>query len=129
MKKISYMMISAIIAVLALFSAPVANASAPAAANVAATSTSLLSMVPETLVVEQTATLANGQTVTIYYKKTGNLCEVFSNDNLTGYTINDLVSLKSTSFRVVTEPKGKRVYHTTVAKAGKIIKSLVNAYL
>ena len=81
------------------------------------------------MVVEQTATLANGKSVTIYYKKAGNQCEVYSNADLSGYGINDVLSLSSTNFRVVSAPKGKLIYKTTMAKAGRIIKSLVNTYL
>ncbi|MDE6576930.1 MAG: hypothetical protein K2K58_02005 [Muribaculaceae bacterium] len=124
MKKIAFMMMSVIIAAVALFAAPTANA-----ASQEAPKTSLLTLVPDVLVIEQTAILGNGNTVTVYYKKSGDMCEVYSNDDLKGYNVNDLVSLQSTSFRVVSQPKGKLVYKTTVAKAGKIIKSLVNTYL
>ncbi|MDE6008343.1 MAG: hypothetical protein K2G90_03960 [Muribaculaceae bacterium] len=126
MKKIAFLMISVIISAVALFAAPSANASTtvhhPA-------TTSLLSMIPDVMIVEQTATLQNGQTVTIFYKKSGDSCEVFSESDLKGYGINDLVSLQATSFRIVSQPKGKLLYKTTVAKARKIIKSLVNTYL
>ncbi|MDE6754280.1 MAG: hypothetical protein K2J82_06690 [Muribaculaceae bacterium] len=124
MKKIAFMMMSVIIAAVALFAAPTANA-----ASHEAPKRSLLTLVPDVLVIEQTATLGNGNTVTVYYKKSGDMCEVYSNNDLKGYNINDLVSLQSTSFRIVSQPKGKLVYKTTVAKAGKIIKSLVNTYL
>lgn len=93
------------------------------------TSASITSMLPAQMVVEQTATLANGKTVTIYYKKSGDVCEVYSNADLKGYGIDDLVSMTSTNFRLVSAPKGKLVYKTTVAKASRIIKSLVNTYL
>ena len=86
-------------------------------------------MLPANIVVEQTATLSNGKTVTIYYKKAGSVCEVYSNANLRGYGINDVLSLTSTHFRIVPEPQGKLLYTTTLTKAGKIVKSLVNTYL
>lgn len=86
-------------------------------------------MLPAQIVVEQTATLANGTTVTIYYKKSGSVCEVYSDANLKGYGVNDLLSLQATNFRVVSVPKGKLVYKTTMTQAGKLVKSLVNTYL
>lgn len=119
-------MISVIISAVALFATPSANAAIPVNHD---TRTSLLSMIPDVLIVEQTATLGNGQTVTIFYKKSGNSCQIFSESDLKGYTINDLVSLQATSFRIVSQPKGRCVYQTTIQKAGKIIKSLVNTYL
>ncbi|MDE6444450.1 MAG: hypothetical protein K2K64_08555 [Muribaculaceae bacterium] len=124
MKKFAFLMMTVIISVATLFVAPSANA-----ASRQAPESSLISLVPDVMVIEQTATLSNGNTVTIYYKKSGNICEVYSDNDLKGYNVNDLVSLQATSFRVVSQPKGKLVYKTTVAKAGKIIKSLVNTYL
>lgn len=93
------------------------------------TSAAITSMLPAQLVVEQTVTLGNGKTVTIYYKKSGNVCEVYSNADLKGYGVEDLISMTSTNFRLVSAPKGKLVYKTTLGKAGRIIKSLVNTYL
>lgn len=105
-----------------------ANASA-APKGSTTTKSSITSMLPNSMVVEQTATLANGKSVTIYYKKSGNQCEVYSDADLRGYGINDVLSLSATNFRVVSAPKGKLIYKTTMAKAGRIIKSLVNTYL
>lgn len=104
-------------------------ASAPASAAGKATqskaSYSLLSYVPESIVVEQTATLDNGTSVKLYYKKSGDICEVYSENDLSGYEISDLARINETSFRIVSAVKGKRVYKTTVAKASKIIKNVV----
>lgn len=89
----------------------------------------IVSMIPSSIVLEQTADLGNGKYVTVYYKKDGDNCEVYSECNLKGYSVDDLTSLRSTSFRIVSQPKGKRVYHISVAKARKIVKRLVNCYL
>lgn len=89
----------------------------------------LMSMLPTSIVVEQTATLNNGKSMTIYYKKDGEHCEVFSEDNLDGYSVNDLSKVQSTSLRIVSQAKGKRVYHDTMANAHRIFKRLVNTYL
>lgn len=106
------------------------GSSAMAAPKAQSKSTSsIAAMLPTQLVVEQTATLANGKTVTIYYKKSGNMCEVYSDADLRGYGINDVISLSATNFRVVSAPKGKLLYKTTMSNAGKIVKSIVNTYL
>ena len=149
MKKIAFIMMLAIISAAAFFAAPNAKAvvsgsrvdnpsnevvisgsqSESGVSSGVMSTGSLLSLMPKSVVIEQTATLSDGRTVKIFYQKNGDLCEVFSNDNLNGYDVNDLINLKSTSFRIVSEPQGKRIYHTTVAKARKIVKSLVNTYL
>ena len=115
-----------VITLAGLLTSPAANAAAPSDKP---SNSKLLSMIPNEIIVEQTATLSNGKSVTIYYKKSGNDCEVFSEDNLAGYTVNDLSALRDTSFKVVAKPKGKLIYRTTVANAGRIIKQLVNTYL
>ncbi|MDE6835735.1 MAG: hypothetical protein K2J03_02125 [Muribaculaceae bacterium] len=91
--------------------------------------TSITSMIPSCLVVEQTVTLDSGKTVTVYYKKSGNICELYSAADLKGYNMNDLLSMTSTNLRLVSAPKGKLVYKTTMAQACNIIKSLVNTFL
>lgn len=93
------------------------------------TQTSWMSKIPVKLVVEQTATLSDGKTVTLYYQKNGDLLEVYSNDNLKGYSVDDLLGLRVTSFRLTSAVKGKRIYHTTAAQARKIIKKAVNTFL
>ena len=124
MRKFIFMMVSVIIACASLLSAPAATAAPtrPSKSSVAA-------LIPTQLVVEQTATLSNGRNITVYYKKSGNIVEVYSNDDLKGYNVADLVTLKSTSFRVVTRTEGRLVYKTTVAKASALVKRLVNTYL
>ena len=106
------------------------GASAMAAPKAQSKSTSsIATMLPTQIVVEQTATLGNGKTVIIYYKKAGNMCEVYSDADLRGYGINDVISLSATNFRVVSAPKGKLIYKTSLSNAGKIVKSIVNTYL
>lgn len=107
----------------------IAPASASASTRDPKPRTSWMSKIPVKLVVEQTATLSDGKTVTLYYQKNGDLLEVYSNDNLKGYSVDDLLALRETSFRLASAVKGKRVYHTTTAQARKIIKKAVSTYL
>ena len=100
-----------------------------AAAKSGKSNTSWVSKIPVNLVIEQTATLSDGRNVTLYYQKKGDLCEVYSEDNLKGYNVTDLLKLNSTSFRIVSSVKGKRVYHATFTQVRRIIKNAVNTYL
>ena len=126
MKKITFLMMTLVITLAGLLTSPAANA---ATSSEKPSSSKIFSMMPNEIIIEQTATLSNGESVTIYYKKSGNDCEVFSEDNLAGYTVNDLYALRDTSFKVVESPKGKLIYRTTVGNAGRIINQLVNTYL
>lgn len=113
-----------------------ATALTPSAASAARKSTSsqkesksLVAQIPSNIIVQQKATLNDGRSVTVYYKKTGNNCEIYSADNLKGYVAEDLLSLDSTSFRIVTSVKGKRIYSCPLSKARSLIKQMVNTYL
>lgn len=118
-------MTAIVILAASFLAAPSASAKSPALPSKSA----VMAMVPSDIVVEQTVSLSDGRTVSLFFKKTGNLCEVYSPDSLEGYEISDLASMEASSFRIVKEAKGKRVYKTTVNGATKLIKRLVNAYL
>lgn len=105
MKKFAFLMISIILMFAGTLSAT-ASMSAPAPDKEKESST-LPALVPSSFIVEQTATLSSGESVTVYYKKNGNDCEVYSEYDLKDYSINDLPNLKSTGFRLVNETKGK----------------------
>lgn len=115
---------SLIILVMAALSTTPAAQAAPAP-DLTDQVTTLVGLIPSSIVVEQTSALSDGRTVTVYYKKSGDLCEVYTADNLNGYTVNDLAKLKSSNFRVVSGVKGKRVYSTTTAKAAKLLSTVL----
>lgn len=127
MKNIKNIAISFIVAIVAFAAAPTTGAETTSVSSSAISS--VISNVPSCLTVEQTATLDNGKTIRLYYKKSGNLCEVYSPDNLKGYTPNDLLRIKSSTFTLVSDVKGKRVYHCTVAQAASMLKKLANLML
>lgn len=118
--------LASVAVVIATLFAPVAANAAPMEKHSVA---SLLSAVPTELVVKQIATLNDGREVTVYYKKAGDFCEIYSDSNLKGYTENDFLKLNSTSFSLAKEVKGNRLYRCPVSKALKIFKSLVYTYL
>lgn len=125
MKTLVSIVASLAILVATLVSAPAAQA-APAQPS---EQKSLFSLIPVSIVVEQTATLDDGRHITVYYQKNGDQCEIYSECDLNGYTISDLAALQSTSFRIVSSVKGKRVYSTSFTQARKLFKQLVNQYL
>lgn len=86
---------------------------------------SLVSLIPNSIVIEQTSTFGDGRTITVYYKKDGNTCEVYTDANLMRYDIGDIVRIQNSNFRVVEDVKGKRVYRTTTAKAAKLLKDII----
>lgn len=92
-------------------------------------STSLIEKMPVNIVVKQTATLKDGRSVTIFYKKEGGYVEVLSESNMKGYTVDDLLNLESTTFSLVSSAKGTSLYRMPVSKACSLFKQMVNLYL
>ena len=95
MKRIKILFVATILTATS-FLASASNGAAPAATG--KTSVSLIEKMPVNIVVKQTASLKDGRSVTIYYKKEGGYVEVISDSNLKGYTVDDLLNLESTSF-------------------------------
>lgn len=126
MKKIKIFLVATLITATSLISSA-SKAGAPA--KVEKTSVSLVDKMPVNIVVKQTATLKNGRSVTIYYKKEGGYVEVLSDSNLKGYTVDDLLSLESTTFSLATSAKGTSLYRMPISKACSLIKQMVNLYL
>ena len=86
-------------------------------------------MVPKNIVVKQTTQLNDGRTLTIYYKKSGTQCEVYSPCNADDYSVNDASKIKSTNFEVVDKVEGKLYRKASITEVTRIIKRLVSQYL
>jgi len=84
---------------------------------------------PTNIVVKQTTTFNDGRTLTIYYKKSGTQCEVYSPCNAKDYDVADAAKIKSTNFEVVDKTEGKLYRKATIGEVVGIIKKLVNQYL
>ena len=65
----------------------------------------------------------------INYKKSGDVCEVYSPCRAKDYSVSDAVKIKKTTFEVVNKAEGKLYRKATVKEVKKIIKQLVNQYL
>ena len=89
----------------------------------------LAQMVPTNIVVKQTTHFSDGRTLTIYYKKSGMQCEVYSPCNANDYNMSDASKIKSTNFEVVDKVEGKLYKKASVGEVTRLIKRLVNQYL
>jgi hypothetical protein len=85
--------------------------------------------VPTNIVVKQTMIFNDGRTLTIYYKKSGMQCEVYSPCNANDYSVDDASKIKSTNFEVVNKVEGKLYKKASVGEVARLIKRLVNQYL
>lgn len=90
---------------------------------------SVTDQVPANIVVKQTTHFNDGRTLTIYYKKSGMQCEVYSPCNAGDYNMSDASKIKSTNFEVVDKVKGKLYKKASIGEVTRLIKRLVNQYL
>lgn len=86
-------------------------------------------MVPASIVVKQTTQFNDGRTLTVFYKKSGTLCEVYSPCNAKDYDVTDAAKIKSTNFEVVDKVEGKLYKKASVGEVTRLIKRLVSQYL
>lgn len=63
--------------------------------------------IPVNIIVKQIVTFKDGTSVTVYYKKEGDTCSLYSDVDVTKYKEDDLNRIKSTSFEVTDKVKGK----------------------
>ena len=87
------------------------------------------SYIPQNIIVRQTTCFTDGRTLVLYYKKQGNLCEVYSPCDEKDYDLSDVNRIKSTSFEVVSKVEGKLYRKTTVCEFLKALRKVVDTYL
>lgn len=109
--------------ILALMSVVV---SMPASAK---TGNNVKSLIPQNIIVKQTTLFSDGRTLTLYYKKEGSQCEVYSPCNAKDYDVADASKIKTTNFEVVDKTEGKLYRKASIGEVRAIIKKLVNKYL
>jgi len=90
---------------------------------------SVKKMVPQNIVVKQTTEFNDGRTLTIYYKKSGMQCEVYSPCDAKDYDMADAAKIKTTGFEVVDRVEGKLYRRASIGEVTRLIKRLVNQYL
>lgn len=84
---------------------------------------------PQNIIVKQTTQFSDGRTLTLYYKKAGSRCEVYSPCEAKDYDVADAAKIKTTSFEVVDRVEGKLYRKASIGEVTKLIKRLVNQYL
>ena len=89
----------------------------------------VVNQVPTNIVVKQTTHFNDGRTLTIYYKKSGMQCEVYSPCNASDYNMSDASKIKSTNFEVVEKVEGNIYKKASIGEVTRLIKRLVNQYL
>ena len=109
--------------ILALMSVTV---SMPASAK---TGNDVKSHIPQNIIVKQMTHFSDGRTLVLYYKKQGNLCELYSPCTGKDYDPGDVNNIKSTSFEVVSKVQGKLYRKATVGEFLKVLRKVVNTYL
>ena len=109
--------------ILALMSVTV---SMPASAS---TGNEVKNMMPQNIIVKQTTRFSDGRTLTLYYKKQGNQCEVYSPCNDKDYYVNDAKKIRSTNVEVVDKVEVKLYRKATVNEMLSILKKLLNSYI
>ena len=89
----------------------------------------LMNLVPSSIVVKQTTRFNDGRCLTIYYKKAGNQCEVYSPCEAADYDLEDASKIKSTNFEVVDKVEGKLYRRASLGEVMRLVKMLVNQLL
>ena len=78
------------------------------------------------VVVKQDVTLTDGRTVTVFYKKTADGVEVYSEAEPKDYKVEDLYKVKTSTFEVVSSgTKGKKLRTIPMAEAKKIAGAIL----
>lgn len=72
--------------------------------------------VPKNLIVKQTITFDDGNTIEVFYEKKGQDCKLYSKTDVSKYDVTDLLRIKSTNFEKTDHVEGK-CYVTKTVKA------------
>lgn len=89
----------------------------------------MIKYVPTNIVVKQTIKFNDGRTLTFFYKKHGNLCEVYSPDDVSRYGMSDASKVKSTTFDVVERAEGRMYRKVMMGEVKRIIKRTIGQFL
>ena len=81
---------------------------------------------PENIIVKQTTHFNDGRTLTLYYKKHGDQCEIYTPCDMNAYTKADLKKVQSTNFEVVDKTEGKLYKKTTMDEVMCVLNQMIN---
>lgn len=94
----------------------------------ASTGNNVKGMVPANIIVKQTTHFNDGRTLTLYFKKQGNQCEIYSPCNVNEFAESDVKKVQSTNFEVVDKTEGKLYQKTTTGEMMRVLNQMVNQY-
>ena len=97
--------------------------------NNANNSNQVKKVVPKSIVVRQIINFDDGRMLVLYWKKEGASCELYSDQDLKQYNLNDTNHVMTSELSRVDHVEGKLVRKATFAEACRIFKALVNQYL
>ena len=80
----------------------------------------------ENIIVKQTTHFDDGRVLTIYYKKQGNQCEVYTSCDVNEYTMDDVSKIKSTNLEIVEKAEGKLYRKATMREIMSVLKQLAD---
>lgn len=93
----------------------------------AATTSSNKGIDLEKIVIEQTVTFEDGTTAVLYYKVEDGCVAMYSEQDASKYSLNDLMNVKSSSERKVSAVKGKRYAKYSFVAIRKMITRWLKA--
>ena len=108
--------------VLALMSVMV---SVPASAS---TGNNVKDMMPAGIIVKQITHFNDGRTLTLYFKKQGSQCEIYSPCNVKDFIQSDIKKVQSTNFEVVDRTEGKLYQKTTTGEVMRVLNQMISQY-
>ena len=85
-------------------------------------------LVPKNIIVKQTTHFKDGRTLTLYFKKQGEQCEVYSPCRLGDFAVDDVQKVKSTNFEVVSQVEGKLYRKSTTEELLKVVSQMMKMY-
>lgn len=80
--------------------------------------------IPTNIIIKHTITFKDGNTVTLYYQKTGDVCKVFSQNDITKYTEDDINRIKSSNFEITDRVEGKCVITKKTSDVMNLAKNI-----
>lgn len=80
--------------------------------------------IPVNIIVKQTIEFTDGKTIDVYYQKEGNVCKLYSREDVMKYSQSDLNRIKSTNFEIVDHCEGKCLLTKNVSDVLSLAKSL-----
>lgn len=80
--------------------------------------------IPVNIIIKQTITFKDGKSISVYYKKEGDICKLYSQTDITKYKESDLSRIKSTNFEIADSTEGKCIMTKKTKDVISLAKSI-----